>query len=99
MNAAARLTTPTGRWAVLDVGRMAEIDPTGPALEGLLRAARRLAALAERLDEFRGTPLSGDERDTRDQLLREQRETRSRFEHLKVSLRRTLRSLAATASV
>lgn len=85
--------------ALLDVGRMAEIDPTRPVLEGLLRAARRLAALAERLDEFRGTPLSGEERAARDQLLRDQRETRSRFEHLKVSLQRTLRSVAATASV
>ena len=63
-----------------------------PLLDAVLRSAARLSAIADDLDRLRGRPLSSDERANRDRLLREQRETRSRFENAESRLR-TLRSL------
>jgi hypothetical protein len=84
----SRTTGPEGRL------ERAGSDPMRPLQDGLLRAAGRLAALSDELDELRGRALTVDERDTRDSLLREQRETRARFEHLEFRVR-TLRSVGA----
>jgi hypothetical protein len=89
--AASAVGAAPGRKA-LDRRSSPQVDSIRPILDNLLRTSGRLAVLADRLDEFRGKPLTREARETRDALLREQRDTRSRFEQLEARVR-TLRAL------
>lgn len=69
---------------MVDMDLGGEIEPTDvsrrAAGNAMLRAAARLAAVADALDELRGRDLNQEQRERRDYLLQEQWTARRRYE-------------------